>query len=151
DLVLEASLLNPDVDFVFAGPILDGDFESRVRDRSNIRWLGDVHYDNVPRLLQTFDVGWIPHRLGSGEVGGDVIKTYEYRAAGLPVLSTPISGITDRGFTDVVVLDGPDHPEWIRAAFAGKRPERSRQRFGHDVTWRAKTETIAVMAGITKG
>lgn len=151
DLVLRAAAANPGLRFVFAGPVLDGDFDKQVRESPNVTWLGDVHYEDMPGLLTTFDLGWVPHRVGEGEVGGDVIKTYEYRAAGLPVLSTPIAGIHDRGFTNVTVLDRAEHAAWLGSAFSdGLLPQRSPQTFDGAITWRSKTEAIADLAGIAR-
>ena len=81
DLIVGAARTLPHVRFVFAGPILDAEYRRPMESQPNIELLGDVHYDDVPHLLTRFDIGWVPHRVGEGEVGGDVIKTYEYRAA----------------------------------------------------------------------
>lgn len=149
DLIADSVASNPGVRFVFAGPVLDGDFKTFCQAYPNIEWLDDVHYEDVPELLTTFDVGWVPHRVGEGEVGGDVIKTYEYRAAGLAVLSTPIIGIGSRGFTSVTVLPGDGHAEWIAKLGAdGSRPSRSAESFPDDVTWRWKTAEILRMSSI---
>ncbi|MGO9902911.1 MAG: glycosyltransferase [Solirubrobacteraceae bacterium] len=78
--------------FEFVGPILVRDVGDRLRNLPNVRLVGDVRYDQYPARLQRWDLAWVPHLLGSGEVGGDVIKLYEYRAAGLPVVSTRIIG-----------------------------------------------------------
>lgn len=83
DLVLAVAAALPEVDFVFAGPILDEQYRRPLQRVPNIKLLGDIHYTDVPVLLQSFDIGWVPHRVGEFEVGGDVIKTYEYRASGL--------------------------------------------------------------------
>jgi glycosyltransferase involved in cell wall biosynthesis len=93
----------PQLRFVFAGPILNGEFQKLFKQRKNIDYLGDVPYEAVPNLLASFDLGWIPHSVGENEVGGDAIKLYEYRASGLPVLTTPIIGASDRFSSGVTV------------------------------------------------
>ena len=86
ELIRSATGLNPGVDFTFAGPALTRESKRQMASMPrNVHYLqGDVIYPHIPDLLQTFDIGWIPHRVGQGEVGGDAIKLYEYRAAGLP-------------------------------------------------------------------
>jgi glycosyltransferase involved in cell wall biosynthesis len=78
--------------FVFAGPVLDRSVRRALARLPNVDLVGDVHYASYPALLGSWDIGWVPHLVGRGEVGGDVIKTYEYRAAGLPTVSTPVIG-----------------------------------------------------------
>ena len=58
----------------------------------NVTWLGDVPYPQVPGLMSCADVAVIPHRVGSGEVGGDPLKVYEYAAVGARIATTPITG-----------------------------------------------------------
>jgi glycosyltransferase involved in cell wall biosynthesis len=76
----------------------------------NIKLLGDRHYSQLPAYLQHFDVAWIPHRVGEGETGGDPIKLYEYWAAGLPVVTTPIDGM-ERWAKDVAIATTGEEQE----------------------------------------
>lgn len=141
----------PEVHFHFAGPILDKEYEAPLRRLPNLTLLGDVHYDAVPELLRTFDVGWVPHRVGTGEVGGDVIKTYEYRAAGLPVLSTRIDGAGGRGLDGVTAAPMERHAAVLRTwTAAGARLRRQPTVFPTELTWRHKAETIADLLGLER-
>lgn len=143
ELVTRAASRLPHVQFVFAGPILDREYREPLVAHPNIRLLGDVHYERVPELLSTFDVGWVPHRVGDFEVGGDVIKTYEYRAAGLPVLSTPIVGAGSRGLTSVTSLDGSQHIAWLgNLAQQGPRVPRDITPIPEAHTWQGKSRLI---------
>ena len=74
----------PDVQFVFVGPVLDDGAIRAMRRLPNVQVLGDRPYRDLPAYLRSFDVAWIPHRVGAGETGGDPIKLYEYWAAGAP-------------------------------------------------------------------
>lgn len=142
-LILEAAEQLPKVRFVFAGPFLDREYYRPMKRAKNIELLGDVHYRAVPKLLTRFDIGWVPHLLGSGEVGGDVIKTYEYRAAGLPVLTTPVLGAGERGLTEVHVEDSSRHVDVIKAwATQGPRIARIPETIPNKHTWKTKAETI---------
>lgn len=143
ELVREAAEKLPSVNFVFAGPILDNEYKPVMESLPNLRLLGDVHYRDVPSLLQSFDIGWVPHNVGEFEVGGDVLKTYEYRAAGLPVLTTPVAGAGQRNLGSVYTLPAEDHAKWIETKVG------SRQRIPRELgeipqihTWRHKTEFV---------
>ncbi|TCK65420.1 glycosyltransferase [Curtobacterium sp. PhB136] len=133
----------PHVRFVFAGPILDAEYRAPLAALGNVELLGDVHYSDVPELLEGFDVGWVPHRVGAGEVGGDIIKTYEYRAAGLPTLTTPVAGAGTRGIDGVTTTRIHEHAEvigdWTRSA---TRVPRTPTTIPVGATWRDKTDLI---------
>ncbi|MWV60588.1 glycosyltransferase [Rathayibacter sp. VKM Ac-2754] len=147
-LIVAAAEALPSVAFVFAGPVLDAEYRRPLEALPNVRMLGDVFYNDVPALLKTFDVGWVPHRVGDGEVGGDVIKTYEYRAAGLPVLTTPVAGANSRGLDAVHVIDSPGHVEWLREALAnGPRVPRVVSDLPQDVRWSGKAARLLKMLG----
>ena len=133
----------PGVSFVFAGPILDDEYRNPLSELPNVTLLGDVHYDEVPSLLTSFDVGWVPHRVGDGEVGGDVIKTYEYRAAGLPVLTTPVVGSSSRGLSNVNVAKMKEHKVWLHSVNAtGPRVQRQIAETPSDQTWQRKSAFV---------
>jgi hypothetical protein len=142
-LVEECAQAIPEIDFVFAGPILDKDYGPALAKLSNVKLLGDVHYDDVPALLKSFDIGWVPHNVGEFEVGGDVIKTYEYRAANLPVLSTPVAGAGQRNLDSVYVYPAAEHASWLKSKSEGvERIPREPGSIPEDHTWRNKAEFI---------
>ena len=143
ELVREAAEKLPEVTFVFAGPILDSEYKPVMENLPNLRLLGDVHYKDVPALLQSFDIGWVPHNVGEFEVGGDVLKTYEYRAAGLPVLSTPVAGAGQRDLGSVYVRPAEEHVAWIETKVGSqKRLPREPGNIPEVHTWRHKTEFV---------
>ncbi|WP_285187474.1 glycosyltransferase [Rhodococcus sp. MEB041] len=142
-LVVETARALPGVKFVVAGPILDSAYKDLSRKAANITLTGDVHYDDMPSLLETFDIGWVPHNVGQGEVGGDVIKTYEYRAAGLPVLTTPVAGAGARGLQHVKVLDRSEHAAYLQDLASNyNRIQRIPESINVDMEWKSKAEHI---------
>ncbi|MEP6638642.1 MAG: glycosyltransferase [Chloroflexota bacterium] len=115
----------PDVSFVFVGPVRERSAIKEIRGRPNIMLLGERHYGTIPAYLQHFDVGWIPHRVGMGETGGDPIKTYEYWAAGLQVISTRLDGF-ERWADQLHFMDTPaDGARIIRGLLNGTIASRS--------------------------
>jgi glycosyltransferase involved in cell wall biosynthesis len=149
-LIVSACASLPNVNFVIAGPVLDGDLDKQLAGFANCTLLGDVHYDSVPALLETFDLGWVPHNTGAGEVGGDVIKTYEYRAAGLPVLTTPIAGVTARGLAEVHVVEAQKQVEWMKETFGDlRRVERVIDGIPADATWEFKSNQVKELLGVS--
>jgi len=146
NLIIRTAQAFPHWRFVFAGPVLDRAYRDLTQ-VDNIDFLGDVPYERVPELLESFDIGWVPHAVGEGEVGGDVIKIYEYRAAGLPVLSTPIIGAGSRGLDEVHVLPAEQHVPWLQCRLIDKsRVARVPEIFPPSLTWESKARKLLNLA-----
>jgi glycosyltransferase involved in cell wall biosynthesis len=92
ELVGSVAAALPYVRFECAGPVLSKEQARALRRIPNVVLVGDVRYDRYPNIMRKWDIAWAPHRLGEFEVGGDLIKLYEYRAAGLPTVSTRVIG-----------------------------------------------------------
>ncbi len=91
ELLLALARLRPDWDFFLVGEALDDSFDRLEAEApANLRFLGPRPYRAIPSILSTFDAGLIPFRAGSEGSNASPIKLYEYLAAGLPVLATPI-------------------------------------------------------------
>ncbi len=75
---------------------------------ANVRLLPACKQAEAAEHLARFSAGLIPFRSNALTAGVDPIKYYEYRAAGLPVLSTRFGEMALRGGSDgVYFLDGP--------------------------------------------
>jgi glycosyltransferase involved in cell wall biosynthesis len=97
---------------VVAGPA-EGEIAARLRSGPVI-WLGQVHADEVPGLLARASVGLIPHLSTPLTESMDPMKLREYLGAGLPVVSTPINGMTQ--WTALEVASGADFVTAVRRA-----------------------------------
>jgi UDP-galactopyranose mutase len=59
--------------------------------REGVAIMGSVRYEDVPAAMQALDVGVIPFQANHPYVRGiNPNKTYQYLAAGLPVVTTPL-------------------------------------------------------------
>jgi glycosyltransferase involved in cell wall biosynthesis len=97
-LITEVSRLRPDWSFAFVGPVGPGDPHTNVdalRGLPNVHLLGHRAYGALPEVLRGADVAWLPY-LTDGEMRSVFpMKTYEYLAAGAPVVSTPLPALAD--------------------------------------------------------
>ena len=97
-LVTEVSRLRPEWSFAFVGPVGPGDPHTNVdalRGLPNVHLLGHRPYEALPEVLRGADVAWLPY-LTDGEMRSVFpMKTYEYLAAGTPVVSTPLPALAD--------------------------------------------------------
>ncbi len=81
-----------DWQFVFIGPHIPQD--KRNLERENIAVYNPVHGEEIPSVINAFDVGIIPYNVDNN--GMDYIfprKACEYIACGKPVVSTPLGEI----------------------------------------------------------
>lgn len=138
-LVLETAAALPHVRFVFAGPTLERESVKDMKDVKNLHLIGDIPYDRYPALLQEWDVAWVPHSVGENEVGGDVLKIYEFRAAGLPTFSTPVLG-SHRALEGVRYIDRRSMPTALSNFLSGpyERVPREPTIIPSEHTWREK-------------
>jgi hypothetical protein len=83
---------------------------------ANVRLLGPCRHHEAARHLARFSAGLIPFQRTPLTAGFDPIEFYEYRAFGLPVLSTTFGEMALRGQADsVVFLDQGQSPTAIVA------------------------------------
>ena len=84
-LVAQMARVLPEVRFDLVGPVMT---PPKVALPANVRCLGECSSEELPDRLQRFTIGIIPFKVSRLTAAVDPIKYYEYRAAGLPVVST---------------------------------------------------------------
>jgi glycosyltransferase involved in cell wall biosynthesis len=149
ELVRECAARLPGVRFEFVGQILSRRVRGAVAGLPNIEFVGDVAYPDYPATFHRWDIAWVPHRVGAGETGGDLLKLYEYRAAGLPTVSTRVGG-WERAAAGVEVLDRERIAAKLAELAAGG--PGSVPRLPHQVpaaqTWSHKAGQMLAMLGV---
>jgi glycosyltransferase involved in cell wall biosynthesis len=93
-LVERTAALRPEWHLVMIGPVVKIDPATLPR-RDNIHWLGGKPYADLPRYLATWDVGFMPFALNDSTRFISPTKTPEFLAAGLPVISTPVTDVVN--------------------------------------------------------
>lgn len=105
DLALAMAADCPGHDFVLAGPL----FGARPALPGNVTLLPALPQEDAFREMLAFDVGLIPFVRSRLTASVDPIKYYEYRALGVPVVSTSFGSMTGRGTADGVFLVTEPH------------------------------------------
>jgi len=98
DMLEAVAQLRPDWAFVLVGP-----HDSRVADRvkalealPNISLVGERRSDEIASYVRQFDVGAIWFQVNDLTRAVNPLKMYEYLAAGIPVVATPLPACADR-------------------------------------------------------
>lgn len=87
---------NPQWRFVLVGPVASDMREAvhRLDAGENVLVIGELPSDRIPSYVQAFDVGAIWFRIDGLTTAVSPLKMYEYLAAGLPVVATPLPACT---------------------------------------------------------
>lgn len=141
-MVEEAARRLPQALFELAGPVTAD--VSGLRALPNVEFLGEVKPHDRTALLSTWDAALMPF-MQTTEILENVnpLKLFEYSAAGLPVISTPLTDIVqDSVASDLVyVATSPTgFAEQVAATLADHDPAvRARRRaFAEDNAWSAR-------------
>jgi glycosyltransferase involved in cell wall biosynthesis len=152
-LLVALARARPAWSFALVGPVGPGDPRtdvSALAAEPNIHLLGRRAYDELPEVLRAADAGLIPYARNELTDSVFPMKVYEYLAAGLPVISTPLPALASvaevasasdadgiaRLLDDVLAHDSPE-----------RRAERSKAAAAH--SWDRRLEEIAAAVAAT--
>lgn len=94
ELLLEAALLKPHWQWIFIGSEREGQKNpiiTKLKALPNVHFLGYRSYKELPNYLRGISVGLLPSLINEYTHSMFPMKFYEYLAAGIPVVSTPLS------------------------------------------------------------
>jgi glycosyltransferase involved in cell wall biosynthesis len=106
ELLVDVARSRPDWSFVLVGPTGAGDPATSVaelRRLSNIHLLGPCSAAAAPGYVHALDVALIPFRRSPVTDCSLPLKTFEYLAAGKPVVATPIAALREEPLDDVIL------------------------------------------------
>jgi glycosyltransferase involved in cell wall biosynthesis len=128
DLLEGAMRRRPDWRFVLVGPVAPS-VQSRIdslRESPNLTVIGPRPSDDMPGYVQGFDVGVIWFHVDLMTRGVTPLKMYEYLAAGVPCVATPLPACVEEplvatagdvaGILDAIERSRGVDPEQARAA-----------------------------------
>lgn len=106
----------------------------------NVRLMPPCNHREIAAHLERFTVGLVPFVNNALTAGVDPIKYYEYRAAGLPVLSTSFGEMALRDHRDrVFFLDqSADLAATVEAALGNRAEIAETDRFSNDNRWASR-------------
>jgi glycosyltransferase involved in cell wall biosynthesis len=116
----------------------------RLAERDNVSWLGPVPYGDLPRYVAAFDVATIPYLRNAYTRSCFPLKTFEYLAAGKPVVASGLPELEGME-PHVVVADDVDAFEACIAAALNRTTSSeiaARQELAGRNTWETRTRRL---------
>jgi glycosyltransferase involved in cell wall biosynthesis len=146
-LLAELARLRRSWSFALVGPVGPGEPRadvSALAAEPNIHLLGPRPYAELPNVLRAADAGLIPYARNVLTESIFPMKVYEYLAAGLPVVATPLPALA--GLAGVATApDAKGIAELLDAALASDDPDRraERSRAAESHSWERRLAEIA--------
>ncbi|MGY1694445.1 glycosyltransferase [Geodermatophilus sp. SYSU D00814] len=149
DLALLEAVVDADLSLLLVGPI-DPSFEpSRVAAlmaRDQVQWVGRQPVERLPTYLAAMDVGLTPYRLTAFNQASIPLKTLEYLAAGVPVVSSPLPALELLPHGLVTTAAEPRKFAAAAASLAVSGPPTGwRERslgWAHENSWAARADVL---------
>lgn len=142
-LVCEIAKQNPSLHIHLIGPVYSSPPDSLP---GNVELLPACDHATAVRAMQQFSVGLIPFKCTDLTASVDPIKYYEYRALGLPVLSTGFGEMALRNESSNVFLMemGADLRKLVDAALSYECEVKTVQEFRIKNSWEARFDAIGI-------
>ncbi len=105
DFGLLHAIVDAGIQVLMVGPVagqVTESLDALVR-RSGVFWVGPQPFEELPRWLGRMSVGLVPYRVDEFNLWSFPLKTLEYLAAGLPVVSTDLPASAWLASEDIVV------------------------------------------------
>jgi len=137
----------PGWSIALVGPVGAGDPRtdiSALERLPNVHLLGARPYAALPEVLRGADVALVPYAINDLTRSVFPMKVYEYLAAGLPVVTTPLPALNATPGV-VVATDAPATVEAVERALAQDGPEarRARSQAVQGNSWEARLDEIS--------
>jgi teichuronic acid biosynthesis glycosyltransferase TuaH len=153
DITILEAVAATGVSLLLVGPVsitsrLRG-FESLIA-RPNVQWTGPRPFRDLPRYLAAMSVGLTPYVLSEFNQSSYPLKTLEYLAAGLDVVSTDLPAARALPADLVHIATAPQDFARLTAQLVNKPTEpasrKVRQDFARSQSWRARaSQFLAIL------
>lgn len=146
-LIVELARARPHWSFALVGPVGPGDPTtdvSALNAEPNVHLLGLRDYEQLPSVLRGAAAGIIPYARNALTDSIFPMKVYEYLAAGLPVVATPLPALASVAEVSTAP-DAATMAQMLDRALAEDSPERraERSRAAGEHSWERRLEEIA--------
>ncbi len=114
ELIEQIASRTPEWNFLFVGPVQRNTPFDKMRNCSNVHFIGKYEHALMPEVLKSFDVGFMPYKDNEFFRFSNPLKFYEFAAAGLCSISSEMEILSkfDPRFVKIVPNTAD---EWISA------------------------------------
>ena len=130
----------PDCEILIIGADTVG-AEGRLGQLSNVTFVGEVPYVELPSYLHSFDVCMLPFRILPLTQATNPVKVYEYLAAGKPVVTVDLPELRSMERHVSIASSRDDYIRLVAEALANPddpATAEARKDFARSQTWRAR-------------
>lgn len=140
--MIYAARNNPNINFALIGPVIGNlGWISKLPD--NIKYLGPKAYNEIPAYYKSLDVGIIPFRVESDVIiNCNPIKFYEYCAAGIPVVTTPLPELACYNKNLTTAYNKEQFSQGIRELINKSYSKTSLKEIAVDNSWEKRVDMI---------
>jgi teichuronic acid biosynthesis glycosyltransferase TuaH len=158
DLALLEGVVQTGRSLLLVGPAVDAETERRLSELTrhpHVQWVGRQPFEALPGFLRAAVVGLTPYVDDEFNRASFPLKTLEYLAAGLPVVSSDLPAARALA-TDHVTVAG-DHDAFVAATLRlletpwSPEQARIRQAFAALHSWSSRADELLRTVGITVG
>jgi glycosyltransferase involved in cell wall biosynthesis len=150
DVRLLEAVADRGLSVLVVGPLAPSADPSRTAalfDRPNVQWVGAKSFDELWQYYQLMDVGLVPYTLSDFNLRSFPLKTLEYLAAEIPVVSTDLPASRWLGTDLVTIASTPDEFAEATLQSAARRRDpadiRRRVKLALDHDWSRRAEDFA--------
>lgn len=149
DLLFEVLDQWQDAKLLMVGRIMEPEIEARLRAHPRVEVTGPQQPESLPQWVKRMDIGLIPFVTNEFTKYIYPLKINEYLAAGLPVVSTSFSDLSD---FDEIIYRGDDPDSFLaagkRAVAEDSREQRVKRRaFAQTHRWEARAAQLTAWLG----
>ncbi|WP_448675499.1 glycosyltransferase [Pseudomonas nicosulfuronedens] len=126
---------------------------ARLRHQSNIEFIGEVAYAELPQYLHGFDVCLLPFRIIPLTLATNPVKVYEYLSAGKPVVSVDLPELRQFGANVEIAGDTGQFLAALSQALenpGGEQRCEQRRAFARQQTWAQRTAELVAAVESTR-
>lgn len=147
ELIVDVAKRRPQYDFVLIGDCKVD--VSKLRASSNVHLLGRRDYASLPAYCAAFDAALLPFVVNAMTRNVNPIKMYEYLAAGLPIISTPLPEAKRFSTAITFANDANSFARSCDRVLQHQGPRRREQIAGlvREESWHAKVATLCKIVG----
>jgi glycosyltransferase involved in cell wall biosynthesis len=148
-LVAAAARLRPDWCFALVGPVGEGLGRRDLGATElppNVVLRGHAAREALPAVMRGFHVGVVPYRINAYTEGVFPMKVFEYLAAGLPVVSTPLPSLVGEVEHVAFAADADELVAAVEAALAAPGDAvDARRAYAGAYSWEARADEAAAL------